>query len=944
VAETFHLSLTPDGPPVSTTAEPEQQGTHSFSKFWVTGVIEDKRYYVTPSRLSATTFTIAETKEDARNGVILTAGGSQSGQHSVVLDIIPDFQTVSSFSNAGGNLVVATEANHSVQPDDRVFFGVRKGSDFVSKQLPNGIIRYAPYWVKEVLSPNTFTISRSLDGSPEEYTEIPGAIEPDESMALMLNITEEVLLSTIFVPTITNIKLGSIVEVAAGAAELESPTRISAIRSSQRKSLNIDSIQAGEPAVFLATNHGLSSGDRVRLSTSGQLPEGIEENQNYFVEKVNDNSFSLFYVNGLDPASTSGEGEFGLHTVSKDLNYTDSVVISPEVLVIFPKTEDPLFGVQSEIGLDSPNISAENRLKIIDQPVVTNSGKAGFSLNNTDLARSSSRNGIIKNFLANTSFSETEVNRFLATQAGTIQSSALVMTGPSFSSELLDQEKRPIDFVSYVYKQLDNKFTHFGTRLRIIGRLENEERIQNAFNSINYYQSLNEDPSDLFSLSGASAGLAVMLNPETNAGYYFEIVALTESNVEDFGGGDGLYNVLFYKVARKVPNEGEPVVTDEDLAIPVRLWGGSTGIVVDDGTFVGQFRMVNDQNPSVYDLAVEYEDVDANTRRFYLYFNNRIIAVVDDSNPLPIYNNMGLFVRGEARAMFENIYAIANNYSQNTVTALDSPINSVFGVNQINVSESFRKYSMSGLIQSTYLSGIGTDEPPKYNIYFDEFGTIMREAAYFNIRYDKAYPALYAQISPTFNKMKSFTVSGFVPNAYGAEFLVFNHTDTAISFDETTGNYLRIQGVTFTQESDKELTVDDYFENVSNFSNPTFSEDGTIRSPVRAKRAYQDIKNSRITNGLSQFNLSAPYIQSHDDAKDLMGWIIEKTSGPRKAVGLNVFGLPTLQLGDIVSIDYKSKDGKEQVSLSDSRFVVYNIEYRRTERGPSMNVFLSEVL
>lgn len=944
VAETFHVSLTPNGPPVATTSEPEQSGTHSFSKFWVTGMIEDRRYYVTPAKLSANTFTVAETRDDARDGKILTAGGSQSGEHSVVLDIIPDLQIISNFANSNGALRIQTESNHSLFSGDRIFFAARKNFSFVDSQLPAGLIRYAPYWVKNVISPNAFTISTSLEGEELSYLDFSGDLGEGEAPCVLLNITEEVLFGNVFVPNTTGVRLGSIVESVSGPAELESNTRISAIREAQTKRVIVDSIQEGVPALFVAQNHGLFSGDSVRLSTTGELPLGIQGNQNYFVEKIDNNSFNLYFGAGVDPVIAFNEEQSGTHTVSKNLNYSSSLVLSPLPFVSFSKTLEPFFGQDSEIGADQINIAAGNRLKILDQPLVQNSGKTGFSASNKDLARSASRNGIIRNFLANTSFSETEVNRFLATQAGTIQSSALVMTGPSFNSEVLGEEKRPIDFVSYVYKELDNKFTHFGTRLRIIGRLENEERIQNAFNSINYYQTLNEDPNDLFSLSGASAGLAVMLNPETNMGYYFEIVALTESNVEDFGGADGLYNVVFYKVTRKVPNEGEPSIGDSDQAIPVRLWGGATSIVVDDGTLVGQFRMVNEENPSVYDLAVEYEDLDDNSRRFYLYFNNRVIAVVDDTNPLPAYNNMALFVRGEARAMFENIYAIANNYSQNTVATLDTPINSVFGVNKINVSESFRKYAIGGLVQSTYLSGIGTNDTPKYNIYFEEFGTIMREASYFNIRYDKAYPALYAQISPTFNKMKSYTVSGFVPHAYGAEFLVFNHTDTAISLDETSGNYLRIQGVTFTQESEKELTVDDYFENISNFSSPTFREDGTIRSPIRSKQAYQDIKNSRITNGVSQFNLSSPYVQTQDDASELMGWILEKTSKPRKAIGLSVFGMPTLQLGDIVKVDYSSKEGTEQISLNDSRFVVYNIEYRRSSDGPSMNVFLSEVL
>jgi len=160
---------------------------------------------------------------------------------------------------------------------------------------------------------------------------------------------------------------------------------------------------------------------------------------------------------------------------------------------------------------------------------------------------------------------------------------------------------------------------------------------------------------------------------------------------------------------------------------------------------------------------------------------------------------------------------LQKNYSQNTTFSLDTPVSSAFGNVDINAQSSLQKYAISGLVQATYLSGISSLEPPKYNIYFEEFGTIMREASYFDIRYDKAYPALSAQISPTFNRVKGFTTAGFFASSYGAEFLVFNHTDTVLNLDSTSGNYLKIQGVTFTQQSVNELTVDDYFEKKSNF-------------------------------------------------------------------------------------------------------------------------------
>ena len=53
--------------------------------------------------------------------------------------------------------------------------------------------------------------------------------------------------------------------------------------------------------------------------------------------------------------------------------------------------------------------------------------------------------------------------------------------------------------------------------------------------------------------------------------------------------------------------------------------------------------------------------------------------------------------------------------------------------------------------------------------------------------------------------------------------------------------------------------------------------------------------------------------------------------------------MPTLQLGDIVTIDYKNSDNIDLISSLNNRFVIYNIEYSRNSNGPDMTVYLSEV-
>jgi hypothetical protein len=381
------------------------------------------------------------------------------------------------------------------------------------------------------------------------------------------------------------------------------------------------------------------------------------------------------------------------------------------------------------------------------------------------------------------------------------------------------------------------------------------------------------------------------------------------------------------------------------LAVPYRLWRGLTQINVDSGEFVGQNRLAGEESTNVYDLAAEYINI-GSARRFFLYINGRQVAFVDDPNPLPEYNNVALFVRGSSRCMFENIYALSNNYSQNTRFTAQTGIASVFGDDQIDASEALRKYAISGIIQKTYLSGISSAEPPAYNMYFEEFGTVLREAAYFNIKYDRAYPALYARLMKTLNLFKGYVSSGFYAGAYGADFLIFNCTDFNLNLDDTSGNYLRIQGIAFTQNTTYTLTVDDYFKKKSILEDSELGGPSSISNPFKTLEQYNKIKNSRIKYGLNEFTpIESPYIQSTDVAENIFGWIIDKVSVPRKTIGINTFGTTNLQLGDIVTIDYKDDQGTgiDIVSPDNARFVIYNMEYQKNADQLTTTLYLVEV-
>jgi len=738
------------------------------------------------------------------------------------------------------------------------------------------------------------------------------------------------------------------------------------------------------------------------------------------------------------PIKEHGRGQFGTTITAHPAGVSEYWSDNANVRGCIMDSSKYLFTTNSYIEYP-PNVGQGIAGKIQEDPYI-----------DADIfSQSSTRNGIIKNFLAEKYATEEEINYYKTTGPGTIQASALVINGPKFEEGLSASS-----FISYVYKDFIDEngqalpYKHFGTRMRIVGKIEaGTDKSQTPVggypifegSSGALYESSNtlspQAPDQEIKIFGGSGGIGLGINKETNNGYFYEIVALTADNIQDYvsdnNAGSRVATILSspapscssnvvtvhtkaqvtFEVGELVlisglvdasdpsntrtPLNGEYIITAINVdkksfqysissspsltttsstggiaaqsipektnianmffykiasdgngnAIPVKLWSGLTKINVDSGDFIGQNRLAGEAETTVYDLAAEYINV-GTSRRFFLYMNGKQVATVDDTSPLPEYNNMAIFTRGSSRCMFENVYALSNNYSQNSTFTLDTGISQVFGDNEVDVSESLRKYAISGMIQKTYLSGISSADAPKYNIYFEEFGTILREAAYFNVKYDRAYPALYAKLAKTLNRVKGYASSGFYAGSYGADFLIFNCTDFNLNLDDTSGNYLRIQGVAFTQDTTYTLTVNDYYKKKSILSDSEVGSSSTLNNPFRILEEYNRIKNSRMKHGINEFTpIDSPYIQSEDAAESIFGWVVDKVSVSKKTVGLNTFATTNLQLGDIVNIDYKDEqgDGVDIISPEEKRFVIYNVQYQKDSGGLSTTLYLVEV-
>jgi hypothetical protein len=503
------------------------------------------------------------------------------------------------------------------------------------------------------------------------------------------------------------------------------------------------------------------------------------------------------------------------------------------------------------------------------------------------------------------------------------------------------------DITTYIYKDFSETsastvMTHVGTRMRIIG-IPKEQSKQGIKNSTTYFSVQVNSSDQTINLDGGSGGIGICINTEKNYGYFLEICSLTENKLEQFRKFDQSTGKINYVVENIILYKMVPDTNGN--AIPVKLWGSLQPILVDEGKFVGTDRASNIENPTVYDIALEYVD-NGNSKTFYVWLNDVNIGVVIDngqkSTPvLPTTNKACLFVRGSSQCMFEYFYGLNKSYAQQSRFPIIKDVAKVFGKEEVD-SQALKQYAISGVLKSTYLSGISSQTAPKFNIYFEEFGTIMREAYYFNIRYDQAYPALLSYLAPTLNKERAYTVSGFYGGSYGAEFLIFNSTDRTIVLDDTSGNFLRILGVTFTQNTTRELTLDEFINENTDFSDKIEFKNSSISSPSVAQKIFNAVRNSRFKYGNKDFTIESPYIQSADMAENLMSWLVKRIIRQRKVMVLKTFGTPLLQLGDIVNIEYTMPDGNEFIDI-DKKFLVSGINYSRSFNNLETNVKVVEI-
>lgn len=547
-----------------------------------------------------------------------------------------------------------------------------------------------------------------------------------------------------------------------------------------------------------------------------------------------------------------------------------------------------------------------------------------------------------------------------------MRSSALTLGGPSNAP------------ATHVYKKIKslpgNGYTLFGCRMGIIGN----ESVTDTEHDKGYEQSAHggmvlgeytlDGGEERHTIVGAGGGLLFNTSrlgssAPSNDGYYFELQALNASyQTTGPSGVEGpevvFANMNFYKINNSLLNHPDLLGTD----VAVKLWSGYMDIRVTSGSQMFRDRLISDSS-LVYDIAIEMKEmqlINKVARKFVIYVNNSVVAVVEDTNSQPsapggsayhpiTYGDteVGVFVRGRSVVQFEHIYAVGTN-------RFDLNTNEVQSETVVRPAP-FTKFSPSAMWSQNALYG---GEGSQWR-YFEEFGSLARECRKLTATYD-LYPALRSKIADTLLLDRAFVTTHFTEDSYGATMMVWSHADRPIKFGEPSS--LIIHGLTFADNSEQTLKLDDIL---------TGRNDGALTAGSYHKGI--DFRNKllaqRVSASTLKIDFESMYIQNSNDAQNLMRWLLPWMGQELISVSISAFAVPHIQIGDIVTIDYdiplkieknvpifsnSSNGGFEpdmemykikNVSFNGNkkRFIVKRISINRDNRGPQYSIDLDEI-
>lgn len=360
------------------------------------------------------------------------------------------------------------------------------------------------------------------------------------------------------------------------------------------------------------------------------------------------------------------------------------------------------------------------------------------------------------------------------------------------------------------------------------------------------------------SKTGATTGIIVgaTIGASSNVrGFVFQIKGTAAAGTDD--------NISFYELVgtSKIP-----------------LWQGKLPIYTNvlntvDNT-INSTSSESDKK-GIYDLEVVKRDY-GNKWAFDLHVNgNRIKTVYyTKTASSKFYNAAGIIVGSRTRVAVENFWAVAGNTS-----SFDGQENGPISID----------YGFSDLKKFGELSGALDDEylkTQKYKIFYEEFGSVVRECKFFNAPYT-AFPVTKATYIKNNNERERYAVSNFSSGSFAGQLFVINLSKGLIDIGSGGKDVgivpLQISGTVLSDLGERTIYLDDI---------------------VRSSGRYDLIKKMRSSarkNGKpTSVDITGAFIGSQSHAKDLANFYIDKLSTESVVVSAETFGNPCYQLGDIV--------------------------------------------
>ncbi len=533
-----------------------------------------------------------------------------------------------------------------------------------------------------------------------------------------------------------------------------------------------------------------------------------------------------------------------------------------------------------------------------------------------------------------------------------MRSSALTFAGPSEATA---------NQVFLKVKQLPGSgYTMFGTRMGIIGSSgpEPDDDEQSPFGSMvlgEFKLSTDEENSENKTVLGAGGGLAFWTNrlggSLNNDGYFLEVTALNSSYTvsENPDGAPSVVfaNVNFYKI-----NNGTATAPLTGGNVAVKLWSTYMDIRVTTGSQTARDRLMTEYN-LVYDLAVEVKESPTTTgllRTFYVYINDIVVGVVYDHEVGGVgyhpsrYENteVGVFVRGSSIIQLEHLYAVGTDLFNDTPVTVSNSV--------IKRPRSFKIYSPSALFATIALTG----GPQNSFRYYEEFGSMARECRRIDATFE-LFPALKSQIAPMPIFDRAYSVTHYTADPYNASMMLWAQSDRTIRLtDDMT---LNIYGLTFANNAEQTVKLDDFLTGRSDSASQYVVDNAglQLRNKLLANRA------AGMTDKIV---LESPFIQSREYAEKIFKWLMGFIGTEKTKLSLTMFGIPHIQIGDIVTVDYdmpvkiatRANETENvdpttpeynvtMIPFEDNgkRFIVRHISIDRNLDGPTYSVDLVEM-